>query len=399
MLSAPPDHVACARSVISPFMKRTKPAGHDSLPHDGARLGVLDRPRRHVHGRRRAGAVRRARDAEAAVGRSRPLRGRRRRRHRAAARRGARRRAQRLGRQDGHDGRDERAARAARRADGAGHHGRIRGRHSDRRPAAARYLRARHPAARRCCMRASSAPPSASTRTGECSRRSTRRSCARDLEDARAAGLDSVAIVLLHGYRFPQHELMAAELARSIGFRQVSVSHRVLPLPKLVVRGDTTLADAYLSPVLDRYVASVRRGLGRNAPASARRRDGAALLHAEPRRSHGGGALSRQGQPALGTGRRRRRHGARRARRRIAARSSASTWAARRRTSRSTPASSSARRTPSSRRCASARRCCGSRPSRPAAARSCRSAKGGSRSGRNRRARIRDPRAIGTAGR
>ncbi len=87
----------------------------------------------------------------------------------------------------------------------------------------------------------------------------------RDLEAARAAGLDSVAVVLLHGYRFPQHETMAAELARSVGFRQVSVSHRVLPLPKLVVRGDTTLADAYLSPVLDRYVASVRRGLGRNS--------------------------------------------------------------------------------------------------------------------------------------
>jgi 5-oxoprolinase (ATP-hydrolysing) len=82
-----------------------------------------------------------------------------------------------------------------------------------------------------------------------------------DLEAARAAGLDSVAIVLLHGVKFPQHELAAAALARSVGFRQVSVSHRVLPLPKLVARGDTTLADAYLSPVLDRYVASVRRGL------------------------------------------------------------------------------------------------------------------------------------------
>ena len=82
-----------------------------------------------------------------------------------------------------------------------------------------------------------------------------------DLTAAHAAGLDSVAIVLLHGYRFPQHELAAEELARSVGFRQVSVSHRVLPLSKLVVRGDTTLADAYLSPVLDRYVASVRRGL------------------------------------------------------------------------------------------------------------------------------------------
>ena len=83
----------------------------------------------------------------------------------------------------------------------------------------------------------------------------------RDLKAARAAGLDSVAIVLLHGYRFPQHEIEAAEIARSLSFKQVSVSHRVLPLPKLVIRGDTTLADAYLSPVLDRYVASVRRGL------------------------------------------------------------------------------------------------------------------------------------------
>ncbi len=99
-----------------------------------------------------------------------------------------------------------------------------------------------------------------------------------DLEAARAAGLDSAAIVLLHGYRFPQHELAAEAVARSLGFKQVSVSHRVLPLPKLVVRGDTTLADAYLSPVLDRYVASVRRGL---AAAS-----GAAPLYFM--QSHGG---------------------------------------------------------------------------------------------------------------
>src|SRR5688500_3899220 len=112
---------------------------------------------------------------------------------------------------------------------------------------------------------------------------------ARDLEAARATGLDSVAVVLLHGYRFPQHELMAAELARSAGFRQVSVSHRVLPLPKLVARGDTTLADAYLSPVLDRYVASVRRGLGRNSLLKSAHADdargGARLLFMQ---SHGG---------------------------------------------------------------------------------------------------------------
>jgi 5-oxoprolinase (ATP-hydrolysing) len=82
-----------------------------------------------------------------------------------------------------------------------------------------------------------------------------------DLAAAHAAGLRSAAIVLLHGYRFPQHEAAAAALAREIGFTQVSVSHEVLPLPKLVARGDTTLADAYLSPVLDRYVTSVRGGL------------------------------------------------------------------------------------------------------------------------------------------
>ena len=83
----------------------------------------------------------------------------------------------------------------------------------------------------------------------------------RDLRAAHAAGLRSVAIVLLHGHRFPQHETAAARIAEEIGFANVSVSHRVLPLPKLVTRGDTTLVDAYLSPVLDRYVASVRRGL------------------------------------------------------------------------------------------------------------------------------------------
>jgi 5-oxoprolinase (ATP-hydrolysing) len=89
----------------------------------------------------------------------------------------------------------------------------------------------------------------------------------RELEASRMAGFDSVAIVLLHGYRFPQHELIAAEIARSVGFGQVSVSHGVLPLPKLVVRGDTTLADAYLSPVLDRYVQSVRSGLSTHGGA------------------------------------------------------------------------------------------------------------------------------------
>jgi 5-oxoprolinase (ATP-hydrolysing) len=101
---------------------------------------------------------------------------------------------------------------------------------------------------------------------------------ARDLRAAFDAGLRSVAIVLLHGYRFPQHETAAAAIAASIGFAEISVSHRVLPLPKLVTRGDTTLVDAYLSPVLGRYVESVQRGL-------AGRLGGAPLLFMQ---SHGG---------------------------------------------------------------------------------------------------------------
>ena len=92
----------------------------------------------------------------------------------------------------------------------------------------------------------------------------------RDLGVARAAGIDSVAIVLMHGYRFPQHERLLADLARELGFTQVSVSHEVSPLMKLVSRGDTTVVDAYLSPILRRYVGQVEnelRGGGREAAA------------------------------------------------------------------------------------------------------------------------------------
>src|SRR6185312_8231107 len=61
-------------------------------------------------------------------------------------------------------------------------------------------------------------------------------------------------VVLMHGYRFPEHERRLAELARAVGFTQVSASHEVSALIKLVGRGDTTVADAYLSPILRRYV-------------------------------------------------------------------------------------------------------------------------------------------------
>ena len=82
-----------------------------------------------------------------------------------------------------------------------------------------------------------------------------------DLRAARESGLDAVAIALLHGYRHPAHERAAARLAREAGFAQVSVSHEVSPLARIVPRGATTVADAYLSPVLGRYVARLRAPL------------------------------------------------------------------------------------------------------------------------------------------
>ncbi len=78
-----------------------------------------------------------------------------------------------------------------------------------------------------------------------------------DLQNAFDRGLRSVAIALVHGYRHTQHESRAAELARQIGYTQISVSHRVSPMMKWVSRGDTTVVDAYLSPILRRYVEQV----------------------------------------------------------------------------------------------------------------------------------------------
>src|SRR5258708_32146218 len=78
-----------------------------------------------------------------------------------------------------------------------------------------------------------------------------------DLRVAFAEGYRSIAIVLMHGYRFTEHESRIAELAKEVGFTQISVSHRVSPLMKLVGRGDTTVVDAYLSPILRRYVGQV----------------------------------------------------------------------------------------------------------------------------------------------
>ena len=116
-----------------------------------------------------------------------------------------------------------------------------------------------------------------------------------DLAAIRAGGIDSVAILFMHGYRHRDHEQRVAAIARRLGFGQVSVSHEVSPLMKLVARGDTTVVDAYLSPILRRYIAQVERQL---ASISAQR----------PRvmfmQSNGGlaGAHAFQGKDALLSG-------------------------------------------------------------------------------------------------
>ena len=92
-----------------------------------------------------------------------------------------------------------------------------------------------------------------------------------ELEDAKRDGIKAVAIVFMHAYRYPEHEKKVAAIARELDFAQVSVSHEVSPLIKLVGRGDTTVVDAYLSPILRRYVAQVDNELDA-------RRSGARLM-------------------------------------------------------------------------------------------------------------------------
>jgi len=83
----------------------------------------------------------------------------------------------------------------------------------------------------------------------------------RDLTAVFNQGFRACAVVLLHSYLAPIHEERLGQIAQEVGFSQVSISHRVSPLIKLVRRGDTTVADAYLSPILHRYVAQINHAL------------------------------------------------------------------------------------------------------------------------------------------
>ena len=84
------------------------------------------------------------------------------------------------------------------------------------------------------------------------------------LEELQKRGYSSIAIAFMHAWKYQDHEKTAAKIAREMGFSQVSVSHEVSPLVKLVGRGDTTVVDAYLSPILRRYVEQVADELGIN---------------------------------------------------------------------------------------------------------------------------------------
>ncbi|WP_232845564.1 hydantoinase B/oxoprolinase family protein [Aurantimonas marina] len=85
------------------------------------------------------------------------------------------------------------------------------------------------------------------------------------LDGARADGIEAVAIVFMHSWHYPDHERRAKQLAEAAGFSQISVSHEVSPLVKIVGRGDTTVVDAYLTPILSRYVSRVAKALGADA--------------------------------------------------------------------------------------------------------------------------------------
>ncbi|WP_159589199.1 hydantoinase B/oxoprolinase family protein [Chelativorans xinjiangense] len=110
------------------------------------------------------------------------------------------------------------------------------------------------------------------------------------MEAARKDGIDAVAVVFMHAWKYPEHEKEAAELARALGFSQVSASHETSPLIKLVGRGDTAVVDAYLSPILARYVRLVAGELGiQSHDTSARVSPPSVLPDISPTRGEIGG--------------------------------------------------------------------------------------------------------------
>lgn len=108
------------------------------------------------------------------------------------------------------------------------------------------------------------------------------------LKEAWGRGLRSVAVVLMHAYRYPEHEKRIREIAQHIGFKQISLSHEVSPLVKIVPRGDTTVADAYLSPVLRHYVNQVASELASDVSGSQGSASSESTISLEFMQSNGG---------------------------------------------------------------------------------------------------------------
>jgi 5-oxoprolinase (ATP-hydrolysing) len=128
------------------------------------------------------------------------------------------------------------------------------------------------------------------------------------LAAAQADGIAAVAIVFMHAYRYSDHEQQVAALARKMGFAQVSVSHEVSPLIKLVGRGDTTVVDAYLSPILRRYVAQVAGEMASSplplaGEVRARSAPGGGKSQAHEQAAGGGGPPPPPPPPPRGRGR------------------------------------------------------------------------------------------------
>jgi 5-oxoprolinase (ATP-hydrolysing) len=159
-------------------------------------------------------------------------------------------------REDGHHGGHQCAARAQGRPHAAGHHARLPRRAAHRLPGAAAAVRPPHRAARAAVRTVVEAQERVGAH-GDVLQPLDEDALRARLQAAFDAGIRACAIVFMHGWRYTGARAGGGALAREVGFTQVSVSHQVSPLMKLVSRGDTTVVDAYLSPILRRYVDQV----------------------------------------------------------------------------------------------------------------------------------------------
>lgn len=139
---------------------------------------------------------------------------------------------------------------------------------------------------------------------------------------AKKEGCTALAIVFMHAWRYPQHEKIAAAIARDLGFAQISTSHQTSPLIKFIGRGDTTVADAYLTPVLRRYVDLVGRELGAHTGKGPRLMFMMSSAVSPPPIASPARTPSSPAQPAVSSPWRARRNQP------VTAKSSVSTWAA-----------------------------------------------------------------------